>query len=73
MPELSFEKALEKLENIVEELEDGDFSLDNSLKKFEEGVKLVRQCRDRLGKARKKIETLTEGKEGDFSTKEFES
>lgn len=72
MKEVTFEKALEKLEKIVEELEGGDFSLDASLKKYEEGVKLARFCREKLGKARQKIESLTKDKDGKFLIKDFE-
>ena len=42
--EIDFEKALEQLEGIVEDLESGDLSLENSLKSFEKGIKLARQC-----------------------------
>jgi len=72
MKEISFEKALEKLEKIVDELEEGDIPLDSSLKKYEEGIKLARVCQEKLDKARQKIETLTKGKDGKFKTKDFE-
>lgn len=55
----SFEKSLEKLEEIVSKLEDGDLSLDESLKLFEEGVKLSRECQERLALAERKIQKLT--------------
>lgn len=72
MKEVNFEKALEKLEKIVEELEDGDLSLDNSLKKYEEGVKLARMCQEKLDHARKKIETLVKKDNGEFEKKLFD-
>ena len=63
MAEMRFEEALKKLEKIVEELESGKLSLDDSLKKYEEGVKLSRFCHKSLQAAQKKIQVLT--KKGD--------
>ena len=57
--EIKFEKALERLEKIVEELESGDLALEEALKRYEEGVKLSRACTKKLTEAEKKIETLT--------------
>jgi exodeoxyribonuclease VII small subunit len=56
--DLSFEEALEQLEKIVDEMEGGDLKLDESLDHFERGMKLARQCGERLGKAEKRIEVL---------------
>ena len=53
-----FEQLLEKLETIVAQLESGDLGLEESMKKFEDGMKLAAACRDRLGKTEKKIEML---------------
>lgn len=65
MTELSFEKALEKLEEIVEELEGGDLPLDEALKKYEEGVRLAVLCNKKLETAQKKVEILLKsGKSG---------
>ncbi len=64
MAEMKFEEALKKLEKIVEELESGKFSLDDSLKKYEEGVKLSRLCHKTLQAAQKKIQVLTKKGEG---------
>ena len=72
MKDLSFEKALEKLEKTVEELEAGDLSLDTSLKKYEDGITLTRTCREKLDKAKKKIETLIKKEDGHFEKKTFE-
>lgn len=58
-PELKFEKALEKLEKIVEDLEAGNIPLEEALKKYEEGVKLSRLCTEKLTQAETKIEQLT--------------
>ncbi len=70
--EITFEKAMEKLETIVNELESNEFTLENSIKKYEEGIKLARLCQGELNKAKKKIETLSKSRGGKFSTKEFE-
>ena len=58
-PELKFEKALEKLEKIVEDLEAGNIPLEDALKKYEEGVKISRLCTEKLTQAETKIEQLT--------------
>ena len=58
-PELKFEKALERLEKIVEDLESGNMPLEEALKKYEEGVKLSRLLSQKLTQAESKIETLT--------------
>ena len=57
---LTFETQLEKLEEIVGQLESGELNLDDSLKKFEEGVKLFKSCKGKLSKAEKKIAVLNE-------------
>ena len=56
----SFESSLNDLEKIVRKLEDGDLSLEESLKLFEDGVKLSRECRERLTNAERRIEVLLE-------------
>jgi len=71
MKDVSFEKAIENLEKIVGELEAGDFPLDTSLKKYEEGIKLARLCQEKLDKAKEKIETLIKKDEGLFEKKPF--
>ena len=55
-----FEKSLKELEQIVEELQNGDISLDESIKLFERGIKLSDECRKTLETARQKITSLTE-------------
>lgn len=59
----SFEENLERLENIVRDLESGNVSLNESMKKYEEGVKVFKSCKDLLAKAEKKIVQLTESLE----------
>ena len=58
--EIDFEKALEQLEGRVEDLESGDLSLENSLKSFEKGIKLARQCQEQLSKAELQVQKLIE-------------
>ena len=58
--EPSFEEALKKLEDIVSSLETGQLPLDESLKKFEEGIKLSRMCNKKLVETQQKVEKLVE-------------
>ncbi|MDJ0860978.1 MAG: exodeoxyribonuclease VII small subunit [Gammaproteobacteria bacterium] len=60
---INFEKALRELETLVESMEQGDLSLEDSLKAFERGVELTRTCQKSLDEAEQKVELLT-GKEG---------
>lgn len=69
MAEIRFEEALKKLEKIVEELEKGDLSLDEALKKYQDGIELSRICSQRLENAKKKIDTLVKNKKGEFELK----
>jgi exodeoxyribonuclease VII small subunit len=55
---------MKRLEEIVRELERGDLTLDESIAKFEEGVKLGKVCRDLLDKAEARIKLLVEGEKG---------
>jgi len=59
-----FETALEELEKVVERLESGELSLEDSLAAFEEGVRLVKYCNQKLTEVEKKIELLVKDKEG---------
>ena len=70
--EIKFEKALERLEKIVEELETGNIPLDEALKKYEEGVRLSRACSEKLAQAEKKIQTLTKTLNGTLKREDFE-
>ena len=56
---VSFEKALETLQQTVRRLESGDLSLEQALKSFEEGVLLAKQCQEYLAQAEKRVEILT--------------
>jgi exodeoxyribonuclease VII small subunit len=58
---LSFDIAMEKLETIIKQLEQGNVSLEESIKKFEEGISLINYCSKKLDKAEGKIKMLIEG------------
>lgn len=64
MPPLKFEHALARLETIVSELEKGDLHLDDSLKIFEEGIKLSKTCLKMLDDAERKVEIIVQEKDG---------
>ena len=71
MPEIKFEEALKKLEDIVSKLEAGDMPLEESLSKYEEGIKLSKICARQLEAAKSKVELLM--KSGSkFEIKAFE-
>lgn len=69
MAEIRFEEALKKLEKINEDLEKGGLSLDEALKKYQDGIELCRLCSQRLENAKKKIDILTKDKNGGFELK----
>jgi len=71
MSEPKFEDALKRLEKIVAEMESGEISLDESLKRYEEGIKLSRFCVKKLEEAEKKIEILQKGLDGKVTKKKF--
>ena len=68
----NFEKNMSDLENIVTELEKGDLNLDESISKFEEGIKISKQCNNILEDAEKKITILLE-KDGEVKEENFVS
>ncbi len=55
---MDFEKKIKRLEDIVQSMEGGDLALENSLKLFEEGVKLTKECHTQLSEAEQKVKTL---------------
>jgi len=67
-----FEVALEDLEQVVEQLESGELSLEDSLAAFEKGVGLVKYCNQKLNEVEKKVELLVKDKEGKLQLKTFE-
>jgi exodeoxyribonuclease VII small subunit len=62
--EKSFEASLEALEQIVHQLENGDLPLEKSLELFEDGIRLSRQCQERLNQAERRIELLLRDNQG---------
>ena len=67
-----FEEELKKLQKIVEELSGGKITLGESLKKYEEGVKLAQSCSQALSDAQRKVELLMK-KDGKFSLENFDN
>src|SRR6266576_6970960 len=70
--ETSFETAMERLEKIVEEMESGKMLLEDLIVRYEEGMKLVKTCQDRLANAEQKIEIITRNSAGKAVVQEFE-
>ncbi|NIM07120.1 MAG: exodeoxyribonuclease VII small subunit [Armatimonadetes bacterium] len=70
--ELTFEQALDRLEEIVSSLEAGDKGLEEAIALFEEGTKLSNLCQEKLSAAQGKIEKLVEGAGGELSSEELE-
>ena len=67
MTKKSFETSLKELEQIVEQLEAGDLPLERSLELFEQGVKLSRDCQQRLDEAERRVEVLLKNADGTFT------
>src|SRR3954468_938047 len=70
--EQTFETAMERLEHIVEEMESDKLPLENLLKRYEEGVTLVRVCEEKLKSAEQRIEIITRNAAGEPRLEEFE-
>ncbi len=69
---MDFEKKLTRLEDIVEKMESGDLALEESLKLFEEGIRLSRECNVQLSDAEQKVKVLLGvGADGQPLTKDF--
>ena len=64
MEELSFEQSMQELEKIVQELEKGNLNLEDTIKKFEQGIALSKQCNEFLENTEKKITMLIKTEEG---------
>ncbi|MFH0877761.1 MAG: exodeoxyribonuclease VII small subunit [Candidatus Omnitrophota bacterium] len=69
---MGFEENLKKLEKIVDDLHSEKISLEKSIEKFQEGVKLADTCLKSLEGMRKKIEVITKTKDGKLKIKPFE-
>jgi exodeoxyribonuclease VII small subunit len=70
--EMSFERAMDRLESIVDEMESGKMMLEELIVRYEEGMKLVGVCQERLASAEKRIEIITRNHAGKATVKEFE-
>ena len=70
--EQTFEASLGELEKIVGQLENGDLPLEQSLKLFEDGVRLARECRERLTQAERRIEVLMKDGDGNLVASELD-
>ncbi|MFN3168947.1 MAG: exodeoxyribonuclease VII small subunit [Phycisphaeraceae bacterium] len=62
--DLSFEQAIDRLEDIVEQIESGEVGLEEALQRYEQGQSLIKRCRGILDKAERRIAELTEDAEG---------
>ncbi|MBT3185041.1 MAG: exodeoxyribonuclease VII small subunit [Nitrospina sp.] len=71
MGQVKFEKAMQRLEQIVDDLEKGELDIDKSLEIFEEGIKMSRVCSKKLNEAEAKIEKLTQNQKGELVTELF--
>ena len=71
MSEVKFEKAIQRLEKIVDDLEKGELDIDKSLEIFEEGIKMSRVCSKKLNEAESKIEKLTRDQKGELVSELF--
>ncbi|MEE9613071.1 MAG: exodeoxyribonuclease VII small subunit [Desulfatiglandales bacterium] len=72
MAEKKFEDAMKRLEDIVQSLESGDLSLEDSLGTFEEGMKLVSFCSKKLEEAEQKVTLLVKESNGKYTQRSFE-
>ncbi len=72
MAEPKFEEAMQRLEDIVQDLEGGNLSLEESLKIFEEGMKLVRFCSQKLEEAEQKVNLLIKKGAASYTLRPFE-
>lgn len=71
MAKQTFESAMKQLESIVHKLEGGDLTLDEALKKFQEGVKLTKFCSNKLDETEKKVSILLKDDEGKVHAEPF--
>jgi exodeoxyribonuclease VII small subunit len=67
-----FEKAMERLEQIIADLESGSLGLDESIKVFEEGVDLSKKCHKKLTEAETKVKQLIKNEDGEFGLQLFD-
>lgn len=72
MEKLSYEESIKELEQVVKALENNELTLDESIEKFEKGMKLSKHCSELLEGAEKKITLLIEKEDGSVETEKFE-
>ncbi len=73
MAQKTFEKTMERLEQIVAELEAGEIPLEKALKKFEEGIKLSKFCSEMLDETEKKVMILLQNENGAITERPFQT
>ena len=71
-PEANFEQAMKRLEAIVEQMESGELALEDLIVRYEEGMKLVKVCQERLVSAEQRIEIITRNSAGKPVVRKFE-
>ena len=71
-PEANFEQAMQRLEEIVEQMESGELPLEDLIVRYEEGMKLVKVCQERLASAEQRIEIITRNNAGKALVEDFE-
>ena len=67
----TFEESLSELEQIASNLESGNLGLDEAIKEFEKGIKLYKECSQKLDEAEKKINILVQGEDGELKEENF--
>ena len=72
MSDKSFEESLAELEKIATEIEKGDFGLEQAISEFEKGIKLSKECSEKLDDAEKRINILVKNENGEMTEEEFE-
>lgn len=72
MSEKSFEESLAELEKIATEIERGDLGLEQAISEFEKGIKLSKECSQKLDEAEKRINILVKQDDGEIKEEEFE-
>ena len=69
----SFENSMDELRDIVDKLQSGNLPLEESIKLFQEGTKLIAYSHKKLDQMQKKVKILTEDKDGKITTKDFDT
>lgn len=72
MKDINFESAMERLEGQVKKLESGNMTLDESIAAYEEAIKLIRVCNEKLENAERRVRILTESEDGSVTDMPFD-